>query len=210
MIDMRCSILIFHFVIGVFACSGREDTEIKYLLNTVLEEQVEKQDSIIVSVNSYTDWYNDLDINKCDLQSFVDLVNSHGRFFSQEIDAKTLFKEVDFDGFCNEVEEKFKFEKQHVPENTVLLSQVEIKEHAEGIQRRAIQPDGSIDGKILDEGYVRYYRFSKPIFFNKYRNAIIYYSDQSFRGDGGSSLLIFQKESGQWNRLAVLYLKIKD
>lgn len=179
-----------------FGCASKETKEIKHLMESLLSEEINKlADTVLISNRAVIDWVERAEFESCNVGDMImDNEWSFGLFKAENFQPEDFLTASDYDKICRESILEFQFGPEHVPEGVSVVSY----DYIEKLLEEAELYDGKSELKTL-----AVYHFSKPVFFQRYRLAFIYYERHSIVGPMtgmSKSLLFFEKsESGEWN-----------
>jgi len=191
---MKKFIFIIFSMFIVLSCKDRELNETRLLMKSLVREEANNTvDTVLVSNQAVTDWIERAGLDSCILG---DLITNNklglGLFKSENFKPDFLTKS-DYEKLCRESVEDFQFSPRHVPENVSVVPH----EYIQGLLE-----EFRVDWQTPEIGLIAWYSFSKPVFFQGYKYAFVYYSRFTISApmiDGGTSLLFFEKnDNGDW------------
>lgn len=177
-------------------CTDKKTKEIKHLMESLLSEEINKlADTVFITNHAVTNWVERAELESCHIGDMImDREWSLGLFKAENFQPKDFLTASDYDKLCRESIMEFQFGPEHVPEGVSVVTY----DYIEKLLEETVLYDGTSELKTF-----AFYHFSKPVFFQRYRYAFLYYERLSIVGPMtgmSKSLLFFEKrETGEWN-----------
>lgn len=191
---MKPFIYIILFSFSTLACTDREMKETRLLMKSLIRDEVKYSlDTVLISNQAVADWVERAGMDSCNLGDLI-INNKLGLGLVKSENFKSDFlAESDYEKLCRESVVEFQFSPGHFPENISVVP-------FEYIQK--LLEEFKVDGQTPEIGKTAWYSFSKPVFFQEYKYAFMYYERFTITSpmiDGGTSLLFFEKgKDGEW------------
>ncbi|WP_130275057.1 hypothetical protein [Cecembia calidifontis] len=178
----------------MLSCTDREVKETRLLVKSLVAGEANHiVDTVLVSNQAVTDWIERAGLDSCILGDLI--MNNKlelGLFKSENFESDFL-SESDYEKLCRESVVDFRFSQKHVPEDVSIVPY----EYIQGLLEKF-----RVDGQTPEIGVIAWYSFSRPVFFQSYKYAFVYYERFTISApmiDGGTSLLFFEKcDDGEW------------
>jgi hypothetical protein len=179
-----------------FGCASKETKEIKHLMESLLSEEINKlADTVLIRNHAVSDWVERAQLESCHIGDMImDREWGLGLFKAENFQPEDFLTASDSDKLCRESIVEFQFGPEHVPKGVTVVTH----DYIEKLLEETELYDGTSELKTF-----AFYHFSKPVFFQRYRYAFLYYERHSIVGPMtgmSKSLLFFEKsETGEWN-----------
>lgn len=178
----------------LISCKSRDTEKTKLLLKSLVTGEANKiVDTVLVSNQAVTDWMKRANLDSYNLGDLI--INNNlglGTFKSENFQSDFL-SASDYQKLCKESLRDFQFKPEHIPNNVSLVPDEYIHQLIEEFK---------VDWQTPKIGITAWYSFSKPVFFQNYKYAFVYYERFTISSpmvNGGSSILFCEKDNhGKW------------
>lgn len=191
---MKKIIFITFSLLLILSCKDRALKETRLLMETLVREEVNNiVDTVLISNQAANDWIERAGLDSCALGELITNNNlGLGLIKSENFEADFL-TESDYEKLCRESMVDFIFSSDDFPKDVSVVSYLYIQKLFEEFK---------VNGQTPEIGKVAWYSFSKPVFFQGYKYAFIYYERFTIMAPmvgGSTSLLFYEKgEDEKW------------
>jgi hypothetical protein len=178
----------------IISCKNRDTKETRLLIKGLVTEESNKNiDTIFIVNQAKNDWIKKANLDSCNLGDLI--MNNKlklGTIKSGNFKPDFLTKS-DYEKLCNESMKAFLFKAMHIPNNVSLVPNEYIHQLIEEFK---------VNWQTPKIGTIAWYSFSKPVFFQNYRYAFVYYERFTISSpmvSGGTALVFCEKDiDGKW------------